>query len=371
MSKILLIGDVHLGLGFPNNHQKWLNVAKEYFSDFLLPLVKKEMTKDDIIVQLGDLFDNRTFIPIDVLNYAQSTVEEMSKICPVHILVGNHDMFNKSSGEINSVNTFKYMPNVFVYDKSTKIEYMGKSILMMPFIESRKQQSGILKQYSGCYYLFCHSDLNGAKMHLTSVAHKNNDKIDIEDFDGYKNVYSGHIHLLQRNKQFTFVGSVHEMDRNDLGNQKGVFILDVIEESERFIPNNISPKFEKLYLLKGADIDSLDKISAKNYIDVYISNSLLINNRKLRRKLEIILENGSFASVEYIDDINKTEEDKADVELVNESTESESHIPKIQLDYKDIIKDYILSQTYSDKVKTGVLKEYDEVIRIYDEGYKS
>jgi hypothetical protein len=35
------------------------------------------------------------------------------------------------------------------------------------------------------------------------------------------------------------------MDRNDLGNQKGVFALDVNTGQEFFWENNISPVFEK------------------------------------------------------------------------------------------------------------------------------
>lgn len=364
MSKILLVGDIHLGLGYPNSYSKWLSVAKEYFSEFLIPFIKREMCKDDMIVFLGDLFDNRNFIPIDALEYAREIIESISRISTLHILIGNHDQFHKSTGDINSVNIFQYIPNVYVYNKPTKIEYNGKSILMMPFIDSRKEQTEVLKKYSGCDYLFCHSDLNGAKMHLTSVAHKNLDKIDISDFKGYKNVYSGHIHLSQKNKNFTFVGSTYEMDRNDINNPKGVYLL---EDEEVFIENKISPKFKKVYLLNEIDIESLDTISTNDYIDLYISNSLLINNRKLRRKLEMLLEGGNFASVEYIDDINITE-DKS-VEKLNESLE-EKDIPKIQLDYKEFISEYIKSQSYeSDKVKDGIISEYNNIIKIYDEGY--
>jgi hypothetical protein len=43
--------------------------------------------------------------------------------------------------------------------------------------------------------------------------------------------------------------------------------------------------------------------NSKDYIDISISNSLLISNRKLRRKLEVILEKSGFSSVDYIDDI--------------------------------------------------------------------
>ena len=112
MSKILLIGDTHLGLGYPNSVDKWFKVHQEYFQDFLLPLLKKELTKDDIIVHLGDLFDNRSVIPINILNYAQNILEEMAQICPVHVIIGNHDLYTKSTNDVNTVKLYKYIPNI-------------------------------------------------------------------------------------------------------------------------------------------------------------------------------------------------------------------------------------------------------------------
>ena len=376
MSKILLIGDSHLGLGFPNKTDHWFKIHQEYFQDFLLPLLKKELTKDDIIVHLGDLFDNRSVVPINILNYAQNVLEQMAQICQVHVIIGNHDLYTKATNEINTVKLYKYIPNVFVYEEPTKIDFMGKSILMLPWVEKRKEQIEILKKFSGCDYLFCHSDLNGAKMHLSSVAHKNHDKINVEEFSGYKRVFSGHIHLVQQNKNFTFVGNLFEMDRNDLGNQKGIFILDAIDGSERFIPNDVSPKFKKLYLRNEDDILSLDGVSTKDYIDLFISNSLLINNRKLRRKLEAMLESGNFASVEYMDDLALIRDQKMremgikDEELLNEEVDIDI-IPTIQLEYTDMIREYINGSKYdSDKIKNGVLQEFKEVVKIYDDNYK-
>lgn len=376
MSKILLIGDSHLGLGYPNSVDKWFKIHQEYFQDFLLPLLKKELTKDDIIVHLGDLFDNRSVVPINILNYAQNVLEQMAQICTVHVIIGNHDLYTKATNEVNTVKLYKYIPNVFVYEEPTKIDFMGKSILMLPWVEKRKEQIEILKKFSGCDYLFCHSDLNGAKMHLSSVAHKNHDKINVEEFSGYKRVFSGHIHLVQQNKNFTFVGNLFEMDRNDLGNQKGIFILDVIEGSERFIPNDVSPKFKKLYLRNEDDIESLDGVSTKDYIDLFISNSLLINNRKLRRKLEAMLESGNFASVEYMDDLALIRDQKMremgieDEELLTEEVDVDV-TPTIQLEYTDMIREYINGSKYdSDKIKNGVLQEFNEVVKIYDDNYK-
>jgi len=372
MSKILLIGDSHISLGYPNKFDKWFDVSKEYFEKFLIPLIEKELTKDDIVVHLGDLFDNRSVVPIDALNYAQDIIEKISKICPMHIIIGNHDLHTRSTSEINSVRPFRFMPNVFIYDKPTKIKYNSSSILMMPYIEKKKIQIDVLNKYSGCDYLFCHSDLNGAKMHLNSSGHKNNDKIDVDSFSGYKKVYSGHIHLFQRNKNFTFVGNNFDMDRNDMNNQKGIFILDTKNNTEKFIANNISPKFKKFYLTSESDIDKLDSLNMKDYIDLYISNSLLINNRKLRRKLELKLESGKFESVEYLDDIAIRDEKLTDVEVSDTPEEMpDTEVFTVNsMEYKEVIRDYIINSTYdNNKIKNGILNIYDEIIRIYKEQY--
>ena len=108
MSKIFLIGDSHIGLGYPNSVDKWFKVHKQYFSEFLIPLLKREVGPHDIIVHLGDLFDNRNIIPINLLNYGMDVVEEISKIAPLHIIIGNHDLWSKSASEINSVRPFRY-----------------------------------------------------------------------------------------------------------------------------------------------------------------------------------------------------------------------------------------------------------------------
>ncbi len=371
--KIFLIGDTHIGLGYPNTTDKWHKIHIEYFRDFLMPLLRREVRDGDIIVHLGDLFDNRNIIPINLLNYGMDIVEEISQIAPLHIIIGNHDLYSKSASEINSIRPFKYIPNVKIYDSPKVLKFNNLNILMMPYIEKRLDQIKVIEENKNCDYLFCHSDLNGCKMHLSSAAHRNNDKIDIENFKSFKKVRSGHIHLVQSNKAFTFVGSIFQMDRNDTGDQKGIFVIDTEDDSEEFFPNKISPVFRKFRVIAEEDIDKLDEIrDTKDYIDLAISNNLLINNRKLRRKLEMMLEKGNFASVEYIDDIVQKNEDGEDI--VSEAVEisEESMEISIKLEYETYIREYIERQKYENSdFKDGMLGEYDEVIRIYNENYKS
>jgi calcineurin-like phosphoesterase family protein len=370
--KIFLIGDTHIGLGYPNTTDKWHKIHIEYFKDFLIPLLKKEVKEGDIIIHLGDLFDNRNIIPINLLNYGMDIVEEISKIAPLHIIIGNHDLYSKSASEINSVRPFKYIPNVKIYDSAKVLNYNNLNILMMPYIEKRIDQIEIIENNKGCDYLFCHSDLNGCRMHLNSAAHRNNDKIDINNFKSFRKVRSGHIHLVQTSNNFTFVGSIFQMDRNDKGDQKGIFVINTDDDTEEFFPNKISPVFRKFRVITEEDIDRLDEIKdTKDYIDIAISNNLLINNRKLRRKLEMMLEKGNFASVEYIDDIVQKNEDGEDIISEAVEIDEESMDISIKLEYETYIREYIDRQKYENSdFKDGILSEYDEVIRLYNENYK-
>ena len=372
MAKIYLIGDSHIGLGYPNSVDKWYKVHQQYFSQFLIPLLKDRVKSGDMILHLGDLFDNRNVIPINLLNYGMDVVEEISKIAPLHIIIGNHDCWSKSSDEINTVRPFKWIPNVYIYDKTTQIEFSGLKLCLMPFIEKRLEQIKLINQNKDSDYLFCHSDLNGCRMHLTSVSHRNSDKIDIEDFTSFKRVFSGHIHIRQVNKNFEFIGSNFQMDRNDFGDQKGITVLDTETGETEFIANMVSPVFKKVRVVDEDGVQLLESLKdSKDYIDIAISNNLLISNRKLRRKLEIILEKSNFASVEYIDDITKELQDD---EELNESIEidEETMDISISLDYEDYVKEYILKQKYdNEKFKSGLISEFDEIIKIFKDNYNA
>ena len=370
--KVYMITDTHFGI-YLNNLDKWMNMMESTFYNYVIPYLKENAKPGDILIHLGDLFDNRTSIPINISNKVEKILKDISDIIPIHIMVGNHDLFNKGSNEVNSVRLFSYMnKNITVYENTTTIEINNQKLVLMPWVEKRLDMIKELNNNPGDY-LFCHSDLNGCRMHLNSVAHRNADKIDVENFSGYKDVFSGHIHLVQQNKNFRFIGSLYQMDRNDTGDQKGITILDLNTGEVGFHKNDYSPVFRKFRVITEEDIDGLDAIKdTKDYIDLAISNNLLINNRKLRRKLEMMLEKGNFASVEYIDDIVQKNEDGEDIISEAVEIDEESMDISIKLEYETYIREYIDRQKYENSdFKDGILSEYDEVIRLYNENYKS
>ena len=370
--KVYMITDTHFGI-YLNNLDKWMNMMESTFYNYVIPYLKENAKPGDILIHLGDLFDNRTSLPIIIINKVEKILKEISDILPMHIMVGNHDLWNKGSNEVNSVRMFSYMnKNITVYENTTTIDVNGQKLVLMPWVEKRLDMIKELNSNPGDY-LFCHSDLNGCRMHLNSVAHRNADKIDVENFGGYKDVFSGHIHITQQNKNFRFIGSLYQMDRNDTGDQKGITILDLDKNEVSFHANDYSPVFRKFRVITEEDIDRLDEIKdTKDYIDIAISNNLLINNRKLRRKLEMMLEKGNFASVEYIDDIVQKNEDGEDIISEAVEIDEESMDISIKLEYETYIREYIDRQKYENSdFKDGILSEYDEVIRLYNENYKS
>ena len=362
--KIFITTDWHFGI-YLNDLNKWLNMMEDYFYNFYIPYLKKNVKEGDIMIHCGDLYDNRTSIPIIVSYKVEAILTEISKILPIHMIVGNHDLYNRGSNDVNSVRLFNHIDNINVYTTPTSIDIFDKKLILIPWIERRLDLINAIKDNPGDY-LFCHSDLNGCRMHLNSVAHRNADKIDVYEFKGYDHVFSGHIHLRQTNNNFTFIGAPYHMDRNDMGDEKGITILDVINGEVEFVPNTYSPVFTKLFIRTEEDVDQLDEYKdSKDYIDLMVSNNLLINNRKLRRKLEIMLESGGFASVGYIDDMKGDEVE--DEEILDEDGVNVS----IDLDYEEYIREYIMKQNYEDKFKNGVLGEYDSIIEIYQDNYRS
>src|SRR5574344_2645865 len=354
--KIFMIGDIHLGLGYPTNVDKWLKTHKQYFENFLIPYLNNTVEDGDIIITLGDFFDNRNYIPINILNYGISIIEQISNIAPTHMIIGNHDLWTKSASGVNSVNMMRYIPNVKVYDTTTVINYNGKKLLMMTYIDNRNGQIKEIDNNKNCDYLFCHSDLNGARMHLSNVLQNNPDKIGIDNFVAFKHVYSGHIHREQKTKNFTFVGSIFQMDRNDTDNQKGIYILDTDTGKDVFIKNNISPIFEKIIIKDDNDLDKLSTMTtSNNYIDVSISNNMLINDKKYRHKLEKILEKGSFAKIDYIDDITSSDNDN-NIDFIETIDKP--------LDYNKYIIDYINAQNYDNDIfKEKIINIAKEIIK--------
>lgn len=360
--KAFLISDIHLGV-HQINIDKFLNVAKDYFENFFFPLVEDNYEDGDKVFFLGDIFDNRTAIDIKALCFCKSIFDWLeSKNIETHVLIGNHDMWNEASYEFHSLIFLEKYKNVKLYTQPTKIQVGSKNILMMPYIKSMTEEKTVLETYKGKVdFLFCHSDLAGAKNNINSGALTHG--LSIADFIFYPHVYSGHIHLRQNIKNFTFIGCPYHLDRNDRGNKKGIYIINLETSEPTFHENNVSPEYKTVELYNESDIEKLDRVlkideiisdkKISDWYDLIINNSILMEKPEIQKKLLLATKKNTFLTIKQIDDIKlkKVEDESVSIDNIG-------NIP-------DLVRDYVSGQNFTDEnVKNEILSILEDTIKI-------
>ena len=68
VKRVWILGDLHFGVRA--NSMEWLEIQKDFFENLFIPTLKEHVQPGDVLVQVGDTFDNRQSINIKVLNYA-------------------------------------------------------------------------------------------------------------------------------------------------------------------------------------------------------------------------------------------------------------------------------------------------------------
>lgn len=295
--RLWIISDTHWGV-HSTQQSKWLKVIEDYHNNFFIPLLQKEWKAGDRILHLGDVFDDRSRIDLSVHNACFDWFKTISDLgFQIDVIVGNHDVYRRGDNSIHSLKMIDRLPGLTIHTEPIIPEW-NKNILLMPWVEHSRDEKAILKKYETIPYIFCHSELRGAKMNVKSTNyHDERDVVSVDDFRTSQ-VYSGHIHIRQKNKNFTFVGSPYHMDRNDSGDQKGIYLLDLVSGTEQFFPNNYSPQFVSRTVSTLEDLKGLDAVMSKDWVDLTITEAA-INDKTTRKGLESLLEKATPTGVNY------------------------------------------------------------------------
>lgn len=309
-----MLSDLHFG---KYNNDEWLFRMEDYFYNFFIPVITKYKKSNDVLVILGDIFDNRNSINLKAINIVIKLFEDLAKIIDIYILIGNHDMYLMNDNSINSVSVIRNIDGITIYDKPTNINFDGLDVLMMPWINGKNNEIDVLDNNTADL-LFCHSDLNGCRTQLHPTRPHNRNILNIDDFKGYEHIYSGHIHIRQKIKNFTFVGSPYHLDRNDVENRKGIYIFDTKTKTDFLIENNYSPEFKKIKIISESDFKELKTVlDTKDFIDVSISNELLVKKPELRLEFDKLANKYKISNLEFIDDIVKDKKNIKPIENID------------------------------------------------------
>lgn len=271
--KIWMTADTHFGMR--GDDEEYLNDYVGYFEDALIPMMEHEVGKDDIFVHCGDVFDNRSSVGLNTLTRVIGLFEKLSGVFgEIKIVIGNHDIYKKSSNDITSVNMLKHIPNVRLYYKPEVETLCGKKCLFNPWIESLEKEKELLDSVD-VDYIFGHLMIGGSQ-----TSNRAGIKVDIEsgikvsDFKRAQ-VYAGHIHIRQNNRNVHYLGNPYQKDRGDLGNSKGISVLDIETGKVRFIENKVSPKFvkENIYDILDYTVEELKRRWHNNRVDLHVNGN--------------------------------------------------------------------------------------------------
>jgi len=266
LKRAFIVTDTHLGVR--NSSIEWLDIIKNYFDNFFIPLITKDYKPGDFIMHCGDVFDSRHSLNLLVLNEAVSIFEKLAQIMPVVIILGNHDLYRKDSNEVNSSKSLKWIPNVFIFEEPEVIIAGGKRLLLMPWRKSVEDEIATIEG-NNADYLFCHTEVKGLKMGKYTASEGG---IQLDLLNKFKRVYSGHIHYSQLSRNFRMVGCPYQLTRSDIGNDKGIWKLDFETDVEEFTSNDYSPKFVRILFEKvlEMEIEDINKMFMNNFVDILV-----------------------------------------------------------------------------------------------------
>jgi DNA repair exonuclease SbcCD nuclease subunit len=198
-------------------------------------------------VHLGDVFDRRKYVNFNTLADWRSQVFDKlaSYNKPVHIVVGNHDTFYKTTNKINSVEQLLSKYNWFIYTEPTTIKLDQLDVCIVPWICDGNLQSSMNEiDTTKAQVCFGHLELMGFDLF---PGHTNLDKgFDAKLFNKFDLVFSGHFHHKSNKNNIYYLGSPYPMTWSDWGDQRGFHIFDTETRELEFIENPYQI-FHKLY----------------------------------------------------------------------------------------------------------------------------
>jgi DNA repair exonuclease SbcCD nuclease subunit len=282
-SKIAMIADMHFNIFQKNN--KFFYHMEAMMQNFMDICIKEQV---DAIFILGDIFDTKNTVNTDGLIKVNNMFNAMSRICPVVLLPGNHDLAYFNQSEINLPANYRYYENIIVVD--TPMEYKTKDyhFIFLPFYNDISDKlKGIMKL---CDFekrkvnLFSHFGVTTFKVHEYAGGSINDAPVSNTSLKKFNKVYLGHYHGYQSNKNITYVSSPLQSKHGDELSSHGFVIYDMATNTHKFIDNEITPKFITYELNKT---NAMEMLTLENHyirirVTKKVSKELLVT---LRQKL--------------------------------------------------------------------------------------
>jgi DNA repair exonuclease SbcCD nuclease subunit len=240
IKKIALWSDIHFG---KKNNLEQHNKDCLDFIEFFCSEVKKDKDITHIAF-LGDLFESRSAINVLTLNYAHIGLTKLDSLgLPIIHIIGNHDLYHRTSRKIHSAEVFKNLENFIIISEPTVID----NILFCPYLF--KHEYPTLVEYKNIPIWLGHFEFKG--FIVTGSFNKMEHGPDHTLFKDQNLIISGHFHKRQIRDNVIYIGNTFPMDFGDAGDlDRGMAILDVEKTNINFINWENCPGYFKTSLKK-------------------------------------------------------------------------------------------------------------------------
>lgn len=359
--KSLITTDWHFGLkSNSENRIRILTSVTKSISAYM------KNNKIDNFIFCGDWYHSRSNLAVNVIHISMKCLEAISRNCNhVYLILGNHDIFNKNSVDINSVSMFRHIKNLTIVENMTECDINGKKCLFVPWL-------GDVTSYEKNTFdmIFGHFDINpnylvNAFIEESTQKNMSNEEMkkllkedpllaesglgDIDeilqnDNDTYVHrektsdligdwievvkpggsIFAGHIHnhreLYAKSRRFIFVGSPYQQTRGEIRSNDGFYIMNEDGEYDFHELDNI-PKFVDIRMstilndIEGFDYDIVKNNIIHKIYDVELDRNTEVKinqkiyDRKPFEELEsdyLVSHDNYQMSIEAIDNIKKS-----------------------------------------------------------------
>lgn len=246
--KIAIISDIHFGVNYDKN--VFREYQRDFFKTFWAEIDKRGI---NTIFFLGDFFHHRRMVNFDTVDLAVECWFKPAKDrgTKIFMLVGNHDVFYKTTNSLNSLDLLCWNKNIEVISEPQTLKVNGKNYCFLPWINPENQKATFDEMdKTPASIILSHLELRLDFLHIQG-------QMPMDRLARYALVFSGHYHSPYTKDiqgcKLQYLGSPYEMTWNDYGEKnRGWYVWDDEECSYELIANK---KPIHYYHRLGSDIE--------------------------------------------------------------------------------------------------------------------
>ena len=240
--KIALLNDTHAGVR--NNNQMFAEYQGRFYTEVFFPYLDKHNIKN--IIHLGDYFDRRRDVNFYSLhkNHEHFIQPMIERDITMDLIVGNHDIYFKSTNELNSPDFLLKSDNINIFTDPITKNYDGLDIALLPWINSENEEEvEEFLQLTTAPFVMSHLEVNGG---MVGPGHFHGGGTPTSWFERFEQVYSGHFHHKSQLGNIRYLGSQMEFTWNDFGDDKYFHVFDTETREIEMIKNPLK-MFHKVF----------------------------------------------------------------------------------------------------------------------------